>query len=380
MIDLETFSSGYYEPGYNYKYFVPTPINDEWRWNDAALNNLLEKAAIKIGELNSFSRLVPNMDLFIQLHVTKEAVISSRIEGTQTRMDEALLPETEIKPERRDDWQEVINYTKAMNSAIENLEHLPISARLIKQTHRLLLDSVRGEHKSPGEFRTSQNWIGGKSIADAKFIPPSHQLVPELMSDFEKFLNNDQIKMPALMKIAIAHYQFETIHPFLDGNGRIGRLLITLFLVKEGILNKPLLYLSNFFETPKDLYYDNLSGVRLKNDMLQWIKYFLVGVEQTASLAATSLSEILMLKENIEHKIRTTYGRRANNGIILLHTLFKQPFVTIEQVAEICKVTYKSASELVRQLCADKVLEEVTKRSRNRLFVFGSYFAIFDKR
>ena len=227
-------------------------------------------------------------------------------------MDEALLPETEITSERRDDWQEVRNYTKAMNSAIANLEHL-------------------------------------------KFIPPSHQLVPELMSDFEKFLNNDQIKMPALMKIAVAHYQFETIHPFLDGNGRIGRLLITLFLVKEGILNKPLLYLSNFFESPKDRYYDNLSGVRLKNDMLQWIKYFLVGVEQTASLASTSLLEILTLKENIEHKIRTTYGRRANNGILLLHALFEQPFVTIEQVLEICKVTYKSAGELVKQLCGQDI-------------------------
>lgn len=380
MIDLENFNAGHYEPGFDYKYFVPSPINDNWCWSDSALNNLLEKAAIKLGELNSFSRLVPNIDLFIQLHVTKEAVISSRIEGTQTRMDEALLPEMEISPERRDDWREVNNYIVAMNSAIADLEQLPISSRLIKQTHKLLLKSVRGEHKTPGEFRTSQNWIGGRSIADAKFVPPSHHLVAELMGDLEKFLNNEHIKMPALMKIAIAHYQFETIHPFLDGNGRIGRLLITLFWVKEGILNKPLLYLSNFFENPKDLYYDNLSEVRLKGDMLQWIKYFLVGVEQTASLAASSLSEIINLKVSLEDSIRSSYGRRATNGIRLLHALLKQPFVTIEQVSNFCKITYKSANELVKKLCEDKILVETTGQSRNRLFVFESYLSFFDRR
>ncbi|MCM1170015.1 MAG: Fic family protein [Bacteroides sp.] len=380
MIDLENFNAGHYEPGFDYKYFVPSPINDDWCWSDASLNNLLEKAAIKLGELNSFSRLVPNIELFIQLHVAKEAVISSRIEGTQTRMDEALLPEMEISPERRDDWREVNNYIVAMNSAISDLAQLPISSRLMRQTHKLLLNSVRGEHKSPGEFRTSQNWIGGRSIADAKFVPPSHHLVAELMGDLEKFLNNDQINMPALMKIAIAHYQFETIHPFLDGNGRIGRLLITLFLVKEGILNKPLLYLSNFFETPKDLYYDNLSEVRLKGDMLQWIKYFLVGVEQTASLAASSLSEIIELKAKLEGSIRSSYGRRANNGILLLHELLKQPFVSIEQVSNFCKITYKSANELVKKFCEDKILVEMTGQSRNRLFVFESYLSIFDRR
>ena len=199
MINLEKFESGHYEPGFNYKYFVPNNINDYWTWTDPSLNNLLEKAAMKLGELNSFSRLVPNIDLFLQLHVAKEAVISSRIEGTQTRMDEALLPEVEVRPERRDDWQEVNNYIKAINSAIAELENLPISSRLIKNTHKILLNSVRGEHKLPGEFRTSQNWIGGNSIADARFIPPTHLLVPDLMSDLEKFLNNDQIQMPALM-------------------------------------------------------------------------------------------------------------------------------------------------------------------------------------
>ena len=374
MIQLDKFLAGHYEEGYGYKYFVPNLINDAWEWKDSLINHLLEKAALRLGELNSFSRLVPNIDLFIQLHVT---VISSRIEGTQTRMDEALLPENEVKIERRDDWKEVRNYIKALNEAISCLEKLPISSRLIKTTHRLLLDSVRGEHKLPGEFRNSQNWIGGKSLADAKYIPPTHQLVGELMGDLEKFLNNDQIQLPALLKIAIAHYQFETIHPFLDGNGRIGRLLITLFLVKEGLLEKPLLYLSTFFETPKDLYYDNLSAIRTKNDMAQWIKYFLVGIEQTASLAVETLSSILEFKNETENLIRGTYRTRSTNAIIVFHRLLENPYTTIDQVASLCGITFTSASTLVKLLVKDGLLFEITGQSRNRLFVCEQYLNLF---
>ena len=377
MIQLDKFLAGHYEEGYGYKYFVPNLINDAWEWKDSLINHLLEKAALRLGELNSFSRLVPNIDLFIQLHVTKEAVISSRIEGTQTRMDEALLPENEVKIERRDDWKEVRNYIKALNEAISCLEKLPISSRLIKTTHRLLLDSVRGEHKLPGEFRNSQNWIGGKSLADAKYIPPTHQLVGELMGDLEKFLNNDQIQLPALLKIAIAHYQFETIHPFLDGNGRIGRLLITLFLVKEGLLEKPLLYLSTFFETPKDLYYDNLSAIRTKNDMAQWIKYFLVGIEQTASLAVETLSSILEFKNETENLIRGTYRTRSTNAIIVFHRLLENPYTTIDQVASLGGITFTSASTLVKLLVKDGLLFEITGQSRNRLFVCEQYLNLF---
>ena len=377
MIQLDKFLAGHYEEGYGYKYFVPNLINDAWEWKDSLINHLLEKAALRLGELNSFSRLVPNIDLFIQLHVTKEAVISSRIEGTQTRMDEALLPENEVKIERRDDWKEVRNYIKALNEAISCLEKLPISSRLIKTTHRLLLDSVRGEHKLPGEFRNSQNWIGGKSLADAKYIPPTHQLVGELMGDLEKFLNNDQIQLPALLKIAIAHYQFETIHPFLDGNGRIGRLLITLFLVKEGLLEKPLLYLSTFFETPKYLYYDNISAIRTKNDMAQWIKYFLVGIEQTASLAVETLSSILEFKNETENLIRGTYRTRSTNAIIVFHRLLENPYTTIDQVASLCGITFTSASTLVKLLVKDGLLFEITGQSRNRLFVCEQYLNLF---
>lgn len=376
-MNIENFTAGSYGQGFQYKYFIPNKINHNWIWIDPTINDLLEKAAIKLGELNSFSKLVPNIDLFIQLHVTKEAVVSSRIEGTQTKMDEALLPIEDIQPERKDDWKEVNNYISAINHAIEELERLPLSSRLIKNTHRILLDSVRGEHKLPGEFRTSQNWIGGNSIADARFIPPHHDLVPDLMTDLEYFLNDNEFHVPALIKIAIAHYQFETIHPFLDGNGRIGRLLITLFLVKEGILNKPLLYLSTYFEKRKDLYYDNLNNIRVKNDLLHWIKYFLVGIEQTAKHAVNTLSEVLKFKEQTENHIRSTYGRRSTSAILLLHRLLKNPFINIEQAKETCGVSYKAANDLVKKLCDDNLLVELTKQNRNRMFVFDNYLKLF---
>lgn len=377
MIRLEDYKSGHIEQGIGYKYFVPSLINDEWTWQDASINTLLEKASLRLGELNSFSRLVPNIDLFIQLHVTKEAVLSSRIEGTQTHMDEALLPQTEVQEERRNDWQEVRNYVDAINDAIANLDRLPISSRLIRSTHKNLLNSVRGEHKLPGEYRTSQNWIGGNSISDARFIPPHHQLVGELMGDLEKFLNNPNTHVPDLVKIAIAHYQFETIHPFLDGNGRIGRLLITLYMVQEKILAQPLLYLSTYFEKQKDLYYNNLNLVRVNNDMTHWIKYFLVGVEQTASLASQTLSNILRFKEDIENHVRANYGRRCTNAILLIHQLMKNPVVTVDDAARLCDISYKSANEIIKLLCADGYLVESTGQSRNRLFHFKPYTDIF---
>ena len=377
MIRLENYKSGHIEQGVGYKYFVPSLINDEWTWQDTTINNLLEKASLRLGELNSFSRLVPNIDLFIQLHVTKEAVLSSRIEGTQTHIDEALLPQTEVLEERRNDWQEVRNYVDAINDAIANLDRLPISSRLIRSTHKLLLNSVRGEHKLPGEFRTSQNWIGGNSISDARFIPPHHQLVGDLMGDLEKFLNNPDTHVPDLIKIAIAHYQFETIHPFLDGNGRIGRLLITLYMVQEKILAQPLLYLSTYFEKRKDLYYDNLNSVRVNNDMTHWIKYFLVGVEQTAALASQTLSNILKFKDDIESHVRASYGRRSTTAILLIHHLMQNPVVTVDDAARLCNISYKSANDIVKLLSKDGYLVESTGQSRNRLFKFKPYTDIF---
>lgn len=377
MKEIEKYRAGHFEKGFGYKFFVPELINDEWSWRTPVINKLLEKAAIKLGELNSFSRLVPNIDLFILLHVTKEAVVSSRIEGTRTKMDEALLPIEEIKPERQDDWLEVKNYVAALNAAIVELQHLPISSRLLRNTHKTLLQSVRGEHKLPGEFRTSQNWIGGASLSDAVFIPPQHQLVNLLMGDLESFLNNDQIEVPALIRIAIAHYQFETIHPFLDGNGRIGRLMITLFLVNEGILQKPLLYLSEYFENNKELYYDNLAKVRTHNNMLQWIKYFLVGVEKTAANAVDTLSKVIQLKHDLESQINSGFGRRSNSALLLLNILFRNPITTIENAAKKCSLSYKAANDLVRIMHEKSIVEEMTGHSRNRIFIFKPYLDIF---
>lgn len=376
---LEKFSAGQYEKGYEYRYFRPSLINETWLWHTPLINTLLEKAAVKLGELNSYARLVPNVDLFIQLHVTKEAVVSSRIEGTQTNMQEAVLQEADVAPEHRNDWKEVQNYIAALNAAIESLSTLPLSSRLLKQTHAILLDSVRGEHKLPGEFRISQNWIGGHSLAEAVFIPPHHQYVNDLMGDIELFLHNDDIHLPALIRIAIAHYQFETIHPFLDGNGRIGRLLITLFLISEGILEKPLLYLSSYFEKDKTLYYDNLMGVRHKNDMLQWLKYFLVGIEQTATLAVNTLSRILGLKTQIEQDIQNSFGRRGASAQVLLNALFARPVVRVEDAQNICQLSYKAANQLVSLMQQQGVLQEITGQSRNRLFMFSAYLAVFNE-
>ncbi|MCD8741966.1 Fic family protein [Mucilaginibacter roseus] len=376
-IQIEKFLSGNSEKGMAYKYFLPHKINFQWQWSDASLNTLLEKASIKLGELNSFAKLVPNIDLFIHLHVTKEAVVSSRIEGTQTNMDEALLPIEEISPEKRNDWVEVNNYTQALNNAIKELKELPLSSRLLKKTHNILLQGVRGEHKMPGEFRRSQNWIGGNSLADAAFIPPAHNYVDELMGDLENFLHNKDIDVPALIRVAIAHYQFETIHPFLDGNGRIGRLLIPLYLVSEKILEKPLLYLSMFFEKNKGLYYDNLTRVREKNDLLHWLKYFLVGIAQTSELAVQTLSQILQIKERREALIKSSWGRRSASGLILLEYLFQEPVIRVKAVEQVCGLSTKAANDLVSSFIDSGILVEVSGQTRYRVFVFQEYLEMF---
>lgn len=375
---IEKFSSGIWEQGFKYKYFVPAYINHPFSWEDDVISALLEKASLKLGELNSFSRFVPDIDIFISMHVLKEAVVSSRIEGTRTNIEEALEEEQPSEPEKRDDWLEVNNYVKAINSAIEELKTLPLSCRLIRDTHRILLSSGRGERKTPGEFRISQNWIGGASIVDAVFVPPAADKLSDLLSDFEKFLNNEEINVPNLIKIAIAHYQFETIHPFLDGNGRMGRLLITLFLVSKGILDKPLLYLSAFFEKNRSLYYAKLTITREKNDLNQWIKFFLVGIIETAEEGTITLQKIMQIKKKSEDKI-LTFGRRASKGHDLLEALFSTPIVSIKTVQTLLQLTPKSAGEMVKLFVDNNILQEVSEQQRNRSFVFREYLDLFVK-
>lgn len=380
MIQLEHFIAGRQikDPS-GYTYFLPTPINDQWTWEDQELNLLLEQAALRLGELNSYARLVPSVDLFIQLLVTKEAVVSSRIEGTQTNMEEALLDESDIDPDRKNDWREVQNYIKALNQALLELDRIPISSRLLRQTHQTLLTNVRGEHKLPGEYRKSQNWIGGASLRTARFIPPHHDYVPELMSDLERFLHNEEVALPQLVKAGIAHYQFETIHPFLDGNGRIGRLLIPLYLVDRGLLSAPLLYISAFFEQNKSLYYDSLTIVRSKNDMRQWLSYFLEGVSQTASNASQTLAKVIELKQETEPVLLRELGRRSAKAVLLLQRLFERPTITVNQTKELLQVSFKSANDLINEFVRVGILKEMTGQNRNRVFVFAEYLALFQE-
>jgi len=248
-MNLKDFKAGKYIKQIEYSSFLPEKISKEWIVSSPKINQLLSEANRLLGELNAFSQLIPDVDFFIKMHISKEAVTSSKIEGTKTNMEEALLKEEDINPEKRDDWNEVQNYIKAINYSITELEKLPLSNRLLKNTHKVLLEGVRGKHKLPGEFRKSQNWLGA-TLKNAIYIPPHHNKVPGLMSDLEIFLNDNEYYVPHLIKIAIAHYQFETIHPFLDGNGRLGRLLITLYLVSNDILKKPALCQGPLYSPP----------------------------------------------------------------------------------------------------------------------------------
>lgn len=375
-MQVEQFTSGQWLQQYQYKSFSPTPINCEWQWLDPQLNTLLERASRALAELNALSLMVPDVDLFIRMHIAKEANTSSRIEGTQTQMDEALMRKEQIAPEKRDDWQEVQNYIEAINTAVEDLQQLPLSIRVLKQTHAVLMQGVRGDHKMPGEFRTSQNWIGGSNLNNAVFVPPHPSEVPDLMGDLEKFWHNEQVQVPDLIRIALSHYQFETIHPFLDGNGRIGRLLITLYLVDKGLLHKPALYLSDFFERNRGAYYDALTVVRSSNDLLHWLRFFLTAVVETATSSKNTFMAIMTLRHEVEHQI-LTLGKRAENAKKLLLHLYQRPMVSIGDVAGLLEVTHQSATALVKQLESLNILVETTGYGRNRLYLFQRYFELF---
>lgn len=373
---FEEFNAGSWQQQYRYKSFSPVKVNREWSWENPQINTLLERASRALAELDAFTRIVPDVDLFIQMHITKEANNSSRIEGTQTEMNEAVLDSSQLAPEKRDDWQEVQNYIQAINEAVDELQRLPLSNRLLKYTHAILMQGVRGEHKTPGDFRLTQNWIGGSSLADAAFIPPHQDEVPELMGDLELFWHNDQIDVPELVRIAISHYQFETIHPFLDGNGRIGRLLIALYLVNKGLLRKPSLYLSDFFERNRASYYDALMRVRVSNDLLHWVKFFLSAIIETAGKGKQTFESILALRHEVDTQA-FGYGKRAENMQTLLKHLYRRPAVTAGQASEILEVSHQSASALLNKMVEDGILDEITGYQRNRVFMFTRYLQLF---
>ncbi|MFZ1766085.1 MAG: Fic family protein [Candidatus Nitrotoga sp.] len=373
---MKKFQSGRVVRQAHYKNFQPNPINRAWVVDDMALIQLLGQADRELGRLDMYSEYIPNIDLFIRMHVLKEATQSSKIEGTQTNMEEALLEKEDVALERRDDWEEVQNYVSAMNKAVTKLHTLPFSARLIRETHKTLMQGVRGKHKQPGEFRTSQNWIGGATIDDAIFVPPVHVSVSELISDIEQFVHNDKQHFPELLKIALVHYQFETIHPFLDGNGRVGRLLITLYLVSRGILKQPVLYLSDFFERNRQLYYDNLMRVREKDDLLQWFKFFLVGVIETAKSSITTFDNILKLQKQVEAQIQTL-GSRTANAQKVLHYLYQRPMVDAAKVCKVADISSASAYKLIADLEQFGILKEITGGKRGKMYVFDAYLKLF---
>jgi len=323
-----------------------------------------------------YSEYIPNIDLFVSMHVLKEATQSSKIEGTKTNIEEALLEKEDVSEEKRDDWEEVQNYISALNKAINKLEELPFSSRLIKQTHEILLSGVRGKHKLPGEFRTSQNWIGGASIMDATFVPPIHSTINEYMSDLENFAHSEEVYFPELLKIALIHYQFETIHPFLDGNGRVGRLMITLYLLEKGILKKPILYLSDFFERNRTLYYDNLMRVREKNDINQWFKFFLVGVIETAKSSIASFDKVLKLQQDVEKRLQNL-GSRSVNATLIVRNLYQHPILDAQKVKAITNLSSPSVYKLLKELEKLKIIHEVTGSKRGKIYFFREYIDIF---
>jgi Fic family protein len=376
VIKMKTFKAGtYINQGY-YKSFEPNLINKNWKLDNMEIISLLGKADRLVGRLDMFSKYTPNLALFIQMHVTKEATQSSKIEGTKTSIEDALMEKEDIALNQVDDWVEVQNYIAAMNFGIERLGKLPFSSRLIKETHAILLKGTRGEKKHPGNFRTSQNWIGGATINDAVFIPPVHSHIANLMGDIEKFAHNDTEYFPELLKIALIHYQFETIHPFLDGNGRVGRLFITLYLVAKGLLQQPILYLSDFFEKNRTYYYDNLTRVRRHDDITQWFKFFLVGIIETATKGISTFEKILQLQKASEAKINKL-GSRAPNAQKVLDYLYQKPVINTATVRKVTGLSGASAYKLVNDFEKLEILKEVTGAQRGKSYVYEDYLNLF---
>lgn len=376
---LEEYKSGNYIKMNDYKAFIPSKINYNWGWDDTKLDKLLAEANRQIGELNAYSLLIPNVDLYIKMHVKIEANKSSRIEGTRTTVEEDLLDVTDINPEKRDDWEEVQNYVKATNYGVERIKNgFPVCTRLIRELHKILMQGVRGEHKTPGEFRTSQNWIGGSMPSNAVYVPPPHTEIAECLTDFEKFINNEEIDTPDLIKIAILHYQFESIHPFLDGNGRIGRLLIPLYIQSKGMLDKSCLYISDYIERNKDTYYDMLTRVRTHNDMIAWIKFFLEAVIETSKTAKEKFRNVVELTMEMDKTI-IDLPIKAENAKKVIDVLYNEPIINRKKLMEITSIRPSTLKDTVNVLLENNIIVETTGYSRNQVFAFQKYIDLFLK-
>ena len=374
--DQGKFIRSHANTDFEYQYFMPSELPDVIEFSDPNVSVLLEDATQKLGELNAYSLLVPDIDFFIKMHEVKEATESSRIEGTKTDVDEAVLSEEDVSPERRDDWREVQNYVKALNFAIEKMNTLPLATRLIKDTHAVLLQNVRGKNKTPGEIRKSQNWIGGETIRDARFVPPLHTELDRYLSDFDHYLNDRALSTPVLIKAAISHYQFETVHPFLDGNGRMGRLIIVLYLMSKNRLSRPVLYLSDYFSKHRQGYYSALDAVRFDGDLEHWVKFFLVAVAETAKNSCDTLQKIIKLKERAQEKILKN-DKRVQNATRVINLMYSRPIMSVTDISNALEISRQTANEIVKDLARIGILNEISGAARGKMFAFSEYLELF---
>ena len=389
---MTPYSSGTRVPatslqGERYFAFLPSAMRTDIVWQDPQVYTLLEEAGRLLGELNAYSKLVPEIDYFIESHVAKEAEQSSRIEGTKTTLEEVYLEVEDLEAgEKVNDREEVLNYITAMNQSVERMlspNQPPLSLRLVCDAHRALLAGVRGHNRNPGRVRVVQNKIGGSNsptLADAIFIPPQPSDVASILGDLEHFWHNTDTTMPNLIKIAYAHYQFETIHPFDDGNGRIGRLIIVLQLMSYGMLQSPVLYLSDYLEKNRQAYYDALMRVREHNDLEHWVKFFLIGIRDTANKGRETLEAIIDLRRSYEKRIEGTPSTSRQKLMkILLKNLYRKPVITAQEVETILGVTKPTAHKIVNELTEVKILREKTGMQRHRVYTLHEYLGLFNQ-
>ena len=362
-----------------YRAFIPAPLPpDPPMVLDGDLLALLSEADIALGRLDGLVRVIPDPDFFVSMYVRREAVLSSQIEGTQSTLEDLL--EVELEPDIQDphtDVGDIVNYIAAMNHGLSRIDELPLSLRLIREIHAELLRDDRGSHATPGEFRTSQNWIGaaGASLSQATFVPPPVAEMKQALSDFERFLHEGD-ETALLIRVGLAHAQFETIHPFIDGNGRVGRLLITFLLAHGGALRAPLLYLSYYFKLHRAEYYDRLMAVRLRGDWEGWLRFFLRGVAETAEQATDTAERIFELRERNRALVLNETGTK---GLLLLSILFQRPLVNVNAVSRALDVAFPTANRLVASFEELGLLREVTGQRRSRLFRYEPYLQLFDE-
>lgn len=365
----------------DYRAFIPAPLppNPPIQY-DTELSLLLSKADRCLGRLDGVTSVLPNPNLFVAMYVKHEAVLSSQIEGTQSTLEDVL--QFEIDAHGQDtprDVEEVVNYVQAMNYGLERIKELPLSLRLIREIHHELLKGVRGENRSPGEFRTSQNWIGAANanLSNAVFVPPPVYEMKQALDNLEKFMHDESL--PVLIHCALAHAQFETVHPFLGGNGRVGRLLVTFLLCERDILQRPLLYLSYYLKAHRSEYYDRLMAIRNDGNWEGWLKFFLRGVAEVSQSATQTAREILTLRENNRQMIIENSTANAGNALKLLDYLYSQPIVTVKIVETILRTAFRTANKLVEQFVNLKLLEETTGQKRNRIYIYKPYMDLFNE-